>query len=164
MFRVSFVLLLTALAAAAQTKVGVINVQNAILDTAEIKKAQADLTAKFKPRQDRVEGIQKELQDLQVKLQSGKLNEQAAADAQLTGQRRQRELQRLVDDLQADVDRERNEILQRSGQRMTDVVRKMAEAKGLDMVVDVSTTLYFKAALEITKEAVAEYDKAYPSK
>lgn len=164
MFRVSFVLLFTALAAAAQTRVGVINVQNAILDTAEIKKAQADLTAKYKPRQDRVEGLQKDLQDIQTKLQSGKLNEQAAADAQVTGQRKQRELQRLVDDLQSDVDRERNDILQRSGQRMTDVVRKLAEAKGLDMVVDVSTTLYFKPALDLTKEAVTEYDKAYPAK
>ncbi|HYZ83603.1 MAG TPA: OmpH family outer membrane protein [Bryobacteraceae bacterium] len=164
MFRISLLMLASAFVAMAQAKVGVINVQNAILETAEIKKAQADLTAKYKPRQTQVEALQKELQDLQTKLQSGKLTDAAAQDAQITGQRRQRELQRLVDDLQADVDRERNDILQRSGQRMTDVVKKLAEAKGLDMVVDVSTTLYYKPAMDFTKEAVAEYDKAYPAK
>lgn len=164
MFRLSSLLLVTALAAAAQTKVGVINVQSAILETAEIKKAQTELAAKFKPRQDKLEALQRELQEIQTRLQGGKLNEQAAMDAQMTGQRKQRDLQRLTEDLQADVDRERNDILQRTGQRMTEVVKKVAEAKGLDMVVDVSTTLYFKPALEISKEAATEYDKAYPVK
>jgi hypothetical protein len=32
------------------------------------------------------------------------------------------------------------------------------------MVVDVNTTIYFKPALEITTEAIAAYDKAYPPK
>jgi outer membrane protein len=164
MVRICFLLLASAVTVMAQAKVGVINIQEAILQTAEIKKAQADLTAKFKPRQDRLEAIQKELQDLQAKLQSGKLNEQAASDAQMQGQRRQRELQRLTEDLQGDVNAERQEILQRSGQRMTEVVRKLAEAKGLDMVVDASTTLYFKPVLDLTKEAAGEYDKAYPAK
>lgn len=164
MFRATSLLLFTALVAAAQTRVGVINVQNAILETAEIKKAQADLTAKFKPRQEKVEMLQRELQELQAKLQGGKLNEQAAMDAQMTGQRKQRDLQRLTEDLQGEVDRERNDILQRTGQRMTEIVGKLAVAKGLDMVVDTSTTLYFKPALDLTKEAAAEYDKAYPAK
>jgi len=44
------------------------------------------------------------------------------------------------------------------------VVKKIAEEKGLDMVVDVSTTVYFKAAMEITTDAIAAYNKAYPAK
>jgi outer membrane protein len=46
---------------------------------------------------------------------------------------------------------------------MQDVVKKIAEGKGLDLVVDSSTTLYFKAAMDITTEAIAAYDKAYPA-
>ena len=46
---------------------------------------------------------------------------------------------------------------------MQDVVKKLAEEKGLDMVVDVGTTIYFKPAMEITKEATAAYDKTYPA-
>ena len=38
----------------AQVKIAVINTQKALLDTEEIKKAQAELEAKFKPRQDQM--------------------------------------------------------------------------------------------------------------
>jgi len=152
--------------ATAQTKVGVISVQRAVLDTAEIKKAQTELEAKYKPRQDLVEKLQKELQGIQNQLQTlaGKLTPQAEQELQVQGQRKQRELERTTEDLQADVDRERNDILGRSGQRMQEVVKKLAEEKGLDIVVDVTNTFYFKPALDITKDASAAYDKAYPVK
>ena len=160
-------LLAAASFAMAQSKVAIINSQLSVIETAEIKKAQGELEAKFKPRQAEVEKIQKELGDIEAQLQQaqqGKLTPQAAQNLQATGQRRQRELQRLTEDLQADVDRERNEILQRSGARMQEIVRKIAEERGYDVVVDVSNTIYFKPALEITKEATAAYDKTYPVK
>jgi outer membrane protein len=77
-------------AASAQTKVGVINLQKAILDTAEIKKAQVDLQAKYKPRQDEMEKIQKDLESIQSQLQNPNLSPQGQQDLQMRGQRRQR--------------------------------------------------------------------------
>ncbi len=73
-------------------------------------------------------------------------------------------MQRLQDDLQGDVDRDRNDILARTGKQMQEVVAKIAEAKGLDVVVDAANTVYFKPALDLTAEATAAYDKAYPPK
>jgi len=151
-------------AAAGQTKLAIINSQKAVLDTAEIKKAQAELEAKYKPRQDQLVKLQKDLQDIQAQLQGGKLNQSAEQDLTAQGQRKQRELQRIQEDLQADVDRERQDILQRTGQRMQDVVKKLADEKGLDVVIDSSNTVFFKTALELTTEATAAYDKAYPVK
>jgi outer membrane protein len=164
--RTSVLTLALAFGAFAQAKVAIINSQAAVIETAEIKKAQTELEAKYRPRQAQVEKLQKEIADLQQQLQAGqgKLNPQAEQDLQLRGQRRQRELQRLGEDLQGDVDRERNEILGRTGQRMQDIVKKIAEERGYDMVVDVSNTVYYKPALEITKEATAAYDKAFPAK
>jgi outer membrane protein len=155
-----------ASAGLAQTKVGVINLQRAVLESAEIKKASTDLEAKYKPRQTTVEKLQRDIQSIQQNLQSnaGKLTPQAEADLTTQGQRKQRELQRMTEDLQADVDRERNDILGKSSQRMQEVVKKIAEEKGLDMVVDISNTIYFKPAMEITTEAIAAYDKAHPAK
>ncbi len=60
------------------------------------------------------------------------------------------------------LDRERTEILNKGGQRMQEVVSKLAEEKGFDLVVDTSNAVYFKAAMEITNEAIAAYDKKYP--
>lgn len=150
----------------AQTKVAVINLQKAVLDSAEIKKASAAMEARYKPRQEAAQTVERELMSIQQNLQSnaGKLTPQAEAELTSKGQRLQRQLQRLQEDLQQDVERDRNEILGRSTQKMGDVVKKLAEEKGYDVVVDISNTIYFKPALEITNEAIAAYDKAYPAK
>jgi len=151
-------------AANAQVKIAVINTQKALLETEEIKKAQLDLEAKFKPRQDQMIKVQKELEDIQAQLQSGKLNELGTQEITAEGQRKQRDLQRLQQDLQDDVQAARTEILQRAGTRMQEVVKKLADEKGLDIVVDSTNTVFFKATFEITTEATAAYNKAYPGK
>ena len=46
---------------------------------------------------------------------------------------------------------------------MTEVIKKLADEKGLDVVVDSANIVFFRPALEITEEAIAAYDKAYPT-
>jgi outer membrane protein len=152
--------------AAAQLKVAVVDSRQAVLSTAEIKKASADLEAKYKPRQAEMERLRKDLDEIQQKLQAGadKLTPQATSELNATGQRKQRDLQRLSQDLQEEVEAERQDILSKTSQRMLAVVKQLAETRGLDVVIDSSTTLFFKPALDLTKDAVAEYDKAYPVK
>jgi outer membrane protein len=151
--------------APAQSKVAVINLQRAVLESAEIKAASAVMEAKYKPRANQVEQLQREIAAISQNLQTnaGKLTPQAESDLNAQGTKKQRDLTRLQEDLQADVDRERNEILSKSAGKMTDVVKKIAEEKGFDMVVDVSNTVYFKPAMEITNEVIAAFDKAYPA-
>ena len=150
----------------AQAKVAIVNMQKAVIETAEIKKAQGEMEAKYRPRQAQMEKLNAEIRQLQQQLQSmaGKLTPSAEQDLTIQGQRKQKEMQRVGEDLQADVDRERNEILARTSQRMQEVVRKLADVKGLDVVVDANSTIFFKPALEITAESIAAYDKAYPAK
>jgi len=158
--------MMTAGVAAAQTKVGVVDMRRGILETSEIRKASAELEAKYKPRQDEGQKIQKQLADIQQRLQNGqgKLSPAEEADLTAQGQRRQRELQRLSDDLTADVDRDRNEVLAKAQANMAAVVKKIAEEKGLDVVIDISTTVYFKSALDLTSDAITAYNAAHPAK
>jgi len=148
------------------TKVAIINLQRAVLESAEIKKASTEMEAKFKPRSQQLEQLQADLNKIQQQLQSTtiKLTAQQEADLQAQGARKQREAQRIQEDLQADVDRERNEILSKTSMKMSAVVKKLAEDKGYDMVVDVSNAIYFKPALEITNDAIAAYNQTYPAK
>jgi outer membrane protein len=152
--------------APAQSKIAIINLQRAVLESDEIKKASAELETKYKPRQQAAEKLQQDLQSIQQQLQNGqgKLAPQAEADLQAQGTRKQRELQRISEDLQADVERDRNAILGKSSQQMQTVVKQLAEAKGYDVVVDTQTTIYYKTALEITADAITAYNKAYPAK
>ena len=150
--------------AAAQAKTAIVRLQDALLATADMKKAQAEIQGRFKPRQDALEKLQRELQDIQNKLNSPTLAPAAAADLQNQGQRKQRESQRLQQDLEEEFNRERQDILTRAGGRMNEVLKKLAEEKGYDTVVDAGSTLYFKPALDVTNEVVSAYDKAYPAK
>src|SRR5271157_4406174 len=148
-----------------QVKVAVINLQRAVFESAEIKKADAEMQATFKPRQDKINQLTAELQTIAQQLQqgSGKLTPQQESDLNYTGQKKQRELKNMQDDLQADVESYRNDVLQKSSAKMTEVIKKLAEEKGLDIVVEGSTTLYFRPVLDITNDAIAAYDKAYPA-
>jgi outer membrane protein len=149
-----------------QTKFAVVSMQRAVLGCAEIKKASAAMEAKYKPRQQDMERLQRELEGIKQQLQTnaGKLTPAAQSDLEAQGQRKQRELQRMNDDLQADVTAERNEILGSSGKRMREIVEKLAAEKGVDVIVDEQSTLFFKPALDLTADAIANYDKAYPAK
>ena len=150
--------------ASAQAKISVINLQRAVLETAEIKKADADMQAKYKTRSAALEKVQQEVADIAQQLQTnaGKFTQQAEADLTAQGQKKQRDEQRMREDLQADVDRERSDTLQKASLKMSEIVKKMADEKGYDLVVDTSTSVFFKPAMEITNDAIAAYDKAYP--
>jgi outer membrane protein len=148
-----------------QAKVAVINFQNAVLSTAEIQRALKEIQAKFKPRQDALQKGQQELSDIQTQLNAsqGKLSQAGEADLQARGTRKQTQLQRLNDDLTADFEADRDEAIRRASTRMQELLKKIAEEKGLDLIVDSAAAPFVKPGIEITDQVVAAYDKAYPA-
>ena len=153
-------------AGSTQTKVAVINFQNAVLSTAEIQKVLKEIQAKYKPRQDALQKGQQELSDIQTQLNAsqGKLSSAGEADLQARGQRKQTQLQRLNDDLTADFEADRDDAVRRASTRMQELLKKFAEEKGLDLIVDSAAAPFVKTGIEITDQVVAAYDKAYPAK
>jgi outer membrane protein len=150
--------------AQAQTKVAVISLQKSLGDTAEIKKAEANMQATLGPRYAQADQLNKELAAISQKLQNdASLTQQAQFDLNADGKRKQTELTRLQEDLQADAQSMRQSVLSKSADRMQAVVKKLAEEKGLDLVVDTQVALFFKPVLDLTAEATAAYDKAYPA-
>lgn len=151
--------------ASAQSKIAIVKFQEALLGTAEIKKDQGALQQKYKPRQDEIERLNKELADINARLADpSKLSQVGIQELQTQGQKKQTRLTRLNQDIEEDFNRDRQEILSRASQRMNDVIKKIAEEKGFDMVFDVTNTLFSKPALDITPEVTAAYDKAHPAK
>jgi outer membrane protein len=152
--------------AAAQLKVGVVSLQNSLAATAEIKQAEIDLRTKFGPRQDELAQMQKDLAKMQQDYESnqGKFNEAALAELGQRIQRRQVQLQRNSQALQDDVNRERQDVLARVGKNLQEIIKKVSEEKGFDLVVDSNSALYFKQPMDISADVSAAYDKAYPVK
>ena len=52
-------------------KVGVINVQVAITSTSEGKQAAAELQSQFAPRQSELDGLRRQIEDIQTRLRTG---------------------------------------------------------------------------------------------
>jgi outer membrane protein len=170
-WKIGSALLLTvfaATAALAQTpqpaRVAIINAQKAVAETQEIKKAQATLEAKYRPRQEAIQSLQQQLQSIQQQLSAPNQTPEKEAQLRADGTQKQKQLQRLGEDLQSDVTAERQDILGRAGRQMAEVVKQLAEGRGIDVVIDITNTIYYKPALDITAEATAAYDKAYPAK
>jgi outer membrane protein len=162
----AFILFATALSATAlqaqQLKVAIVNAQKSVADTLEIKKAQADLMTKYRPRQQDIEKLQNEIQQIQSQLKAPGITPDKQAQLSEDGQLKQKQLQRLGEDMQTDFNQDRAEVLTRAGQRMQEIIKKLSEEKAIDLVIDVSNTLYYKPAMDMTPEATAAYDKAYP--
>jgi outer membrane protein len=150
--------------AAAQSKMGVVNFQQALLNTDEAKKAQNDLIAEFKPRQDEIDALARKLQDDQTKLQSsqGKLSPQGEAELSADIQHEQHQIQNMQQDLQDESNARRDQMVQKMGTRMTEIAAKLRDEKGLDVIMDSAAVIAFNKALDLTAEATAAYNKAYP--
>ena len=165
-FLLAAAMLVATGAANAQLKVGVVDLQKVLQGTAEIKQAEADLKTRFGPRQDELAAAERELAKLQSDFETNqaKYTEAALADLSARIQLRQRQYQRNAQALQDEVNRDRQDILSRVGQRLQEVVKKVAEAKTLDLVVDAQSSLYVKPAIDISADVTTAYDAAYPVK
>src|SRR5690349_16828865 len=67
------------------SRVAIINAQKAVADTQEIKKAQAALQAKYQPRQQAIDTLQRDLQNIQQQLNTPNLPADRAAQLRADG-------------------------------------------------------------------------------
>lgn len=154
----------SATPAIAPARVAIINAQKAVADTDQIKKDQAALEAKYAPRQKEIADLQQKVNSLQNQVNSGNIPPQQEAQIRSELYDAQKDLQRKEQDLQSDVNYDRQNILSQAGQQMTQVIKKIAEERGIDVVIDTNNTLYYKPALDITAQATADYNKMFPPK
>ena len=146
---------------AAQSKVAVVNFQEALLATADMKKESAALEAKYKSRQDELNALSQELQSIQVKVQTASGAELARLQSE--GQRKQITAQRLTEDLQSDVEFDRQSILAAASGRMREIVQSLRVEKGFDLIVDASSVLATDPLINLTAEATQAYDAKHPA-
>src|SRR4029077_20419724 len=97
---------------AAVGKIGVINIRQAIAATAEGKQAGAELQSQFAPRQNELEGMNKQISDIRQRLDAsqGKLSQEEQARLTRQGELLTRQLQRKQDEYQEDVNAAQGEV------------------------------------------------------
>ena len=157
-----------AAGAANGTKIGVINVRQAIVSTVEGKQASAELQTQFAPRQNELEGLNKQINDLRQRLQSGSatLSEEEKARLTTQGQRNAAQLERKQNELREDVNAAQAEVVDRIGRKMMDVLDRYSRENGFVAIFDSSAQnspiLYASSNIDVTPEIIKLYDQAYP--
>jgi outer membrane protein len=154
------------LAAHAQGKVGIININQAIASTAEGKKAITDLQKKYQPRQQELERLQKEMQGIQDQLskQTPALSDEDQRRLTRDLDDKQKLFKRSTDDAQSDFTADRDEAVRRIGQKMVRIIEDYAQKNGFTMVMDGAQVPIYYAAKDtvITEEIIKLYDAANP--
>jgi len=152
------------------TKIGVVNIQQAIQECVEGKKEIDALQTKFAPKQVELKTLNDDVEALkkQYQAQAEKLSDEEKGRQAKTIDTKQKALQRSYEDAQAEFQQAEQDVINRIGSKMVGVLEKYANANGFAVVLDVSNpqtspVLWATQGTVITKELVDAYDKENPA-
>jgi outer membrane protein len=159
-----------ALSAAAQNpgKVGVINIQSAIVTTKDGQKAANEIQTRFNPKKGELDKRQTEITQLQDQLNRGRntLSEEARQKLVREIDQKTKSLSRDTDDARAELDQEEQKIMSELGSRIMAVIDKYAKDNGYTLILDVSSpqtpVMYASNTIDITRDIIELYDKNAP--
>lgn len=153
------------------SKIGIIDIRDAIMGTAEGKKLMDGLQARFAPRETDLKNAQAAITALQNQLKNGgnTMSDQAKQDLNRQIQTKERDFQQQYQNDQTDFQSAQTDVLNTVGNKMMPIIEKYAKEHGYTAVVDVSfgwpqqPVLYFNPGAVITGDIVRLYDQAHPA-
>ncbi len=156
----------TTTAASGSVKVGIIDIQQAIVATNEGARDFEALQKKFEPKKNELASQNTDIENLkkQLNTQGDKMNEEARATLVKSIETKQKSLQRSVEDAQNEYQQQQNEIAQRILQKMAPVIDKYAKSNGYGLLFDSSNPwpqgplLWATAGVDLTKTIVDAYN------
>ena len=149
-------------------KIGIVNIQDAIIATNEGKKEFDALQARFAPKQNELKSLNDEVENMKKDLQAkgDKLNEEERNKQVKTLEVKQKTLQRNYDDAQTEFQQAEQEVVNRIGGKMLNVLEKYARTNNYAVILDVSNpqtpVLWASQGTNITKELVDAYNSESP--
>jgi outer membrane protein len=150
------------------TKVGVIQIQSALVSTKDGQAAASALEKRLGPRQSELQKQQQEIKDLQDKLQRGAttMSQSARDELQQKIDDQTKTFNRGVEDFQSESQNEQRKVIDELGKKMMPLIDKYAQQNGFAVILDVSNqntpVLYASNTVDITQAIIALYDKTYP--
>ena len=146
------------------TKVGIINIEQAIIFSNEGQRDFAALQKRFEPTQNELQAKNKEVDDLKKQLatQGDKLNDEARANLVKSIEQKQKALQRSVEDFQNDVQTQQKELADQIMRKIYQTLDKYAKENGFAVILDISNpqtpVVWAGASTIVTKDIVDAYN------
>jgi outer membrane protein len=154
----------------APSKVGTISLQTAIVGTAEGKQASAELQTQFGARSAELQNLQKQIEDLQVRLQSSQptLSDEERGRLQREGERLTHTFQRKQQYFQDDLNVAQQDVINSIGRKLVDVLSQYSKENGYSVILDSSSqqtpVVYGAPQVDVTQNIVRLYDQSHPAK
>ena len=151
-------------APASGAKIGVVNIQGAIFGCNEGQRDLQALQKQFEPKKNELDALGKEVEDLkkQLNAQGDKLNQDARDNLLKQIDAKQKQYQRNLEDAQGDFNGQQQEILNRIGKKMMEVLDKYAKENSFSVVLEAGTeqsnVLWATEAVNITPALVQVYN------
>ena len=150
-------------------KVGVINLQSAIVGTKDGQKAANGIQARFNPKKADLDKRQADIAQLQDQLNRGRntLSEDARQKLVREIDQKTKSLNRDTEDARAELDQEEQKIMNELGSRIVAVIDKYAKENGYVMILDVSSpqtpVMFASNTVDITRQIIELYDNNAPA-
>jgi outer membrane protein len=161
----SGVALLSAAPAFAQSKIAIVDVRRAMLETEEGLRVQATLKKLFDNRQVELEtkerALAAEKQKLDKEMQPGKPPSDALQRRIEAWQRQVAELQATTLEYQREMQRQESEMIMPLQRDVQKVLWELATKEGYDLILDRAAAPYYRADLDLTDRAIQMYNSGH---
>jgi outer membrane protein len=152
--------------AATGTKVGTINIEQAIFASNEGRRDAEALNKKFEPKQNELKGLADELDSLQKQLsaQQDKLNDESRDKLVKQIEAKKKTFDRAQQDAQEDYQNQQGEIGNKILTKMAPLIVQYSSNNGYGMILDTSQqwprgpVIWYGPAVDITQPIVEEYN------
>jgi Skp family chaperone for outer membrane proteins len=167
---VTLTVLTLALAAAAQTsssnapaptKIGVINIQQAIARTNEGQRDLQAMEKRLTPKRNELQSAQTEIENLQeqLKTQGDKLNETAHAELERNIATKTKRFEADYEDYETDTQSQENEVARQIMPTMMKIIKKYTTDNGYAVILDISSIVSANANTpDITQAIIDAYN------
>jgi outer membrane protein len=147
--------------AAAELKIGIIDIQQALLASEEAQQFMETAQSELETDQNEVNTLQQEMRELQEQMQKD-----AEVMSPSEQRRRQKEIEDkqidyrfLVNKLQKEVQDRQQELMQQMGPKLEAVIKDLVEAEDYDLILQRGDLVYASADLSITRKVTEKLNE-----
>jgi outer membrane protein len=146
--------------AAAEGKIGVVDVQHAVMQTEDGIRAQATLKKLFDKRQHELDAKQAELGKARedIDKQARVLSREALQKRMEDWQQQMVNLQKVFVDFNTELQKKQSELTAPIFKKMMSVIGRIAKKNGFDLVIDRTAAPYARPDLDLTDQVVQMYN------
>ncbi len=151
------------------TKIAVIDIRAAIMNTKEGGAEAAKLQLKYQPKKDEFDKRQRDIQAIQDQLKKGAatMSDDAKSKLERDMDSKNKALQRDTQETSDDYEQEMGKVFQELGNKMLQIIEQYSYQNGFAVVMDVSNqqtpVIWAAPSSNITADIIKLYDQAHPS-